>query len=43
MVAPGPDGLYRSKVLEGFWLKVDWLWQEPLPTLLSVVKEWKLI
>lgn len=23
------DGIYRSAVLEGFWLRVDWLWQRP--------------
>jgi Uma2 family endonuclease len=39
----GGDGIYRSQVLEGLWLKVDWLWQEPLPPLLDVLKEWKLI
>ncbi|MCI0660247.1 MAG: Uma2 family endonuclease [Acidobacteria bacterium] len=50
----GEDGIYRienvdsknqyhSRVLKGLWLKVDWLWQETPPTLLSVFKEWKLI
>ncbi len=37
------DGIYRSKVMEGLWLRVDWLWQDPLPTLMSVLKEWGLI
>jgi hypothetical protein len=37
------DGVYRSQVLAGLWLKVAWLWQEPLPPLRSVLKEWKLI
>lgn len=37
------DSVFRSAVLEGFWLKVEWLWQEPLPSLLSVLKEWRLI
>ena len=37
------NGLFRSAVLEGLWLKVEWLWQEPLPPLLSVLKEWRLI
>ncbi len=36
-------GIYHSQVLPGLWLKVDWLWQEPLPKLLSVLKDWKLI
>lgn len=25
------EGVYRSQVIPGFWLKVGWLWQEPLP------------
>jgi Uma2 family endonuclease len=37
------DGVFRSEVLEGLWLKVDWLWQEPLPPLLAVLKEWGLL
>lgn len=37
------DGIFESEVLEGLRLRVDWLWQEPLPPLLSVLKEWKLI
>jgi Uma2 family endonuclease len=37
------DGIYRSVVLDGLWLKVEWLWQEPLPPLLEVLREWGLI
>lgn len=40
---PLEDGIFRSQVLNGFWLRVDWLWQDPLPTLISVLREWKLI
>jgi Uma2 family endonuclease len=43
LVPPGSDGLYHSQVLKGLWLKVDWLWQEPLPPLRNVLKEWRLI
>lgn len=25
------EGIYRSRVLPGFWLRVEWLWREPLP------------
>ncbi|MBS1253623.1 MAG: hypothetical protein MAG451_02675 [Anaerolineales bacterium] len=25
------DGIYRSEVVSGFWLRVDWLWAEGLP------------
>jgi Uma2 family endonuclease len=37
------DDIFRSVLLEGLWLKVDWLWPEPLPSLLSVLKEWELV
>jgi len=25
----GSEGVYRSRVLEGFWLQVEWLWMRP--------------
>jgi Uma2 family endonuclease len=37
--AVGTDGIYRSAVLAGFWLRIEWLWQTPLPTLASVLQE----
>ncbi|MBM3839920.1 MAG: Uma2 family endonuclease [Verrucomicrobia bacterium] len=36
------EGLFESLVLSGFWLKVDWMWQRPWPTLRQVTKEWGL-
>ena len=36
--AIGADGLFRSRVLPNFWLQVDWLWQEPLPKVLTVAQ-----
>ena len=27
----GREGVYHSETLPGFWLRVEWLWQEPLP------------
>lgn len=42
-IAPGEDGIYHSVAIDGLWLKVEWLWQEPLPMLLDVLKQWKLI
>ena len=32
-------GVYRSQVVAGFWLKEEWLWQESLPKVLSVLHE----
>jgi Uma2 family endonuclease len=37
------DGVLRSEVLKGLWLKVDWLSQRPLPKLKKVLKEWGLV
>ena len=39
----GADGIYHSAVLEGLWLRVEWLWQEPLPPLMNVLREWRLV
>lgn len=35
----GEDGIYRSTVLPGFWLRVDWLWAEELPDPLFTFAE----
>ena len=43
IVPVGEDGIYRSMVLQGFWLRIDWLWQEPPPSITSVIKELGLI
>ncbi len=43
LVAPDAEGIYRSEVLPGFWLKVEWLWQKPLPKVLTVLKELRII
>lgn len=37
------EGVYRSRVVPGFWLKVDWLWQEPLPKVLDVLREMGMV
>lgn len=34
-----PDGIFRSRVLEGFRLRVGWLWRVPLPTLAAALAE----
>jgi Uma2 family endonuclease len=39
---PGPltaDGTYHSSALSGFWLRVSWLWQRPLPPLADVTRQ----
>ena len=39
----GEDGVFRSEVLPGLWLKVEWLWQEPLPLLREVLGQWEVL
>ena len=39
LTEPDAAGVYRSQALAGFWLKVEWLWQEPLPKILEVLRE----
>ena len=36
-VSPDVEGVYRSQVVSGFWLKIEWLWQEPLPSPVRAV------
>jgi Uma2 family endonuclease len=43
LTEPNSEGVYRSVVLPGFRLKVGWLWQEPLPPVLDVLRELGLI
>ena len=31
-IEPVGDGVYPSAVVEGFWLRVSWLWASPQPT-----------
>lgn len=43
-VAPlASEGIYRSQVLAGLWLKLEWLWLPLPPPIISVLREWKLI
>lgn len=42
-VPPDGEGVYRSQVVPGFWLQVEWLWQAPLPKVLDVLRNMQLI
>lgn len=43
MLPISADGKFESRVIESLWIKTDWLWQETLPNLIDILKEWKLI
>jgi Uma2 family endonuclease len=32
-------GIFHSRVIEGFWLDPSWLWQDPFPDELDVLKQ----
>lgn len=36
-ILPDADDRYHSTVLSGFWLRLDWLWQEPTPDPLRAI------
>jgi len=38
-VLPGADGRYYPRALPGFWLRPAWLWQEPPPSVVEVLRE----
>ena len=35
----GGDGVYRCTVIEGFWVKIEWFWQSPLPDEYDTARE----
>jgi Uma2 family endonuclease len=43
LIFPTAEGIFNSAVLANFWLRVDWLWQEPLPKVLNIVRELGLL
>ena len=43
MVYADENNIFHSQVLSNLRLNVAWLWQEKLPNLLQVMKEWELV
>jgi Uma2 family endonuclease len=41
LVLPDPEGIYRSRVLQGFWLRLEWLWEPP--PVLDVMRQLGLV
>lgn len=42
-VTPDGAGRFHSKVLDGLWIDPAWLWEERLPKLNAILKEWGLV
>ncbi|MGI9056122.1 MAG: Uma2 family endonuclease [Pyrinomonadaceae bacterium] len=43
MLPISADGVFESRVIENLWIDTNWLWQETLPNLMDILKEWKLV
>ena len=39
LVLPNSEGVYQSRSVAGFWLNIDWLWQDPLPDELTILRK----
>jgi len=37
----GSEGVYRSRELPDFWLRVEWIWRQPPPT--EIQREWGIL
>jgi Uma2 family endonuclease len=37
------DGIFESRIIENLWIDTNWLWQENLPNLMDILKEWGLV
>jgi Uma2 family endonuclease len=42
-VMPDDEGIYHSETVESFWLRVSWLWHDPLPPVLEICRELNLL
>lgn len=42
-VFQGRTGRLESAALKGFWVEAEWLWQDPLPSVLDALRELKVI
>lgn len=43
VVQPDKNQIFKSTVLTDLKLNVEWLWQEKLPNLLQILREWQLV
>lgn len=43
VVLPTNDGVYHSRAVKGFWLRESWLWQQPPPPALDLLRQLRLV
>lgn len=37
------NGIFNSRILDGLFIKTEWLWQDDLPNLMEILREWNLV
>jgi Uma2 family endonuclease len=37
------DGIFHSREIDGLWIDVNWLWQDPLPPTLPILKQLNIL
>lgn len=42
-IQPDENGIYYSSSMRRLWININWLWQNPLPKILSILRQWGLI
>jgi Uma2 family endonuclease len=43
VTSPDAEGIYRSCSVEGFWLRPAWMWQDPLPNELEILRQLEVV
>ena len=39
LISTDVEDIYHSEIIKGFWLRISWLWEEPLPSALDAWQE----
>lgn len=43
LTALDANNRFYSQVLQGLYIKVDWFWMDPLPSMMPILREWTLV
>lgn len=39
----GEGSTYRSVAVSGLWVQPEWFWQDPLPSVLDIIRQWEMV
>ena len=43
LISADENDIFRSRVIEGLWIDVNWFRQDPLPSTFAILQTWGLI